>query len=376
MNGTLHIPDLIVAGLIALGIFLGLTVGLLFLLRKRGNKKSNLCFGILSLVFAIALANTLLLHLGLFHLYPALQYIPLWYTLAFGPCLFYAVKFQLYPSYEMRWSDSKHFILPLLQGLFYWIVWFQAIETKMWVTEAIVFPFYKTLEGVLFVLSFFSYLALSYRYAKYKEATLKKRGFDWERQKVRWLKRVLRVLFLLAGLNTFYIVADFVAYQFLNLDLFGIKAYAYMTDLSFAAMLYWLAWAGLNYEMRGWYRVRKSAGIKQLAELLDQKMEEEKIFRDPELNLEHLAKTLQVEVPELEAHIQEQHQSSFDRFLDSYRIREIQARMQNPHYRNYSTASLGYAAGFTSKQHFQKSFEKTLGQRPQAFRDQLRAEAY
>ena len=369
MDGTLNIPDLIVAGLIALGIFQGLAVSLLFFFRVTGNKKSNRFFAYLLLVFSIALTNSLLLHLGIFHNNPSLQYIPLWYTLIFGPFLFYYVKFLLYPNYELRWSDSKHFLLPLVQGIFYWYVWFQSVDYKLWITEFVVFPFYKTLEGVLFVLSFFSYLALSYRYVKYKEATLKKRGFDWERLKIRWLKRVLRVLFLLAGLNTFYIVADFIAYQFFNLDLFGIKAYAYLTDLSFAAMLYWLAYSGLKNEFSNWYGTEELSN-KSITDLLEQQMTVEKVYRDPDLKLDRLAKTLNIEGYLLEKHLQDHLKMDFQEFIDHSRVQEIKGRMRNPHYRRYTTTSLGYAAGFTSKKHFEKAFFKDTGMMPHSYRTQ------
>lgn len=380
MPTPLNIPDQIVAMLLVLGILPGLLVGFGFLLRPLGNKKANAFYGVFLMSFALSLSNNLFLHLGFFHQYPALHYVPLWYTLVFGPCLFYYVKLNVYPSYELRWTDAKHFALPLLQALFYWIAWFQPVGTKHWITSEIYLPYYKTLEGVLFVFSFFSYLALAYRYLKFKEATIKKfGGFGWEYQKVRWLKHVLRVLFLLAGLNTFYLICDFIAFNFFNVNLYGIKTYAYFGDLSFAAILYWLAFAGIRNELFGLplrHAAPKDQALQQrsqqtkdeLLEVLSEKMERDKLYRDPELKLTQLARFLAISRSNLGQVIQARWQKSFREWVDEYRVKEVKEHLQSPKYRRHSTESLGYISGFTSRKNFWKTFRKHTGKTPEHFR--------
>ena len=77
--------------------------------------------------------------------------------------------------------------LPFAQALFYWSLYFSGPHTQNLVWDNFIAPFYKTFEGILYVSFLFTYLALAYRYVKYKQAVVRRKGSFWEYSKTVWL---------------------------------------------------------------------------------------------------------------------------------------------------------------------------------------------
>lgn len=138
------------------------------------SQQSRWCFSGLMFLFALALTRVILIRTGWMEARPTTFFLPIWYTLSFGVLLFYGVKMRLYPSYRMRLTDLKHFFIPILQAIFFWWMAFKKDSYKLGLLENFIPTYYKPLEGGLFIILFFSYLALSFRYVKFKQATLRK----------------------------------------------------------------------------------------------------------------------------------------------------------------------------------------------------------
>lgn len=194
------------------------------------------------LIYALALSRVILMHTGWMEAHPTAFFLPLWYTLSFGVLLFYAVKMRLYPRYRMRWTDLKHFILPLLQAAFFCFIFFKSSTYKTELLMSFIPNYYKPIEGAFFILLFFSYIMMAFRYVKFHQAVLRKRGNEEGAQDLENLRQMIKVFFVLGGINTSYILSDFFAWQFLGLNLYTVKGFASLNDLSFAAMGWWLAW--------------------------------------------------------------------------------------------------------------------------------------
>lgn len=107
--------------IILLGIAVGqcLSIGVLFFLKRSGSRQANAFYGLLLITFALTLLHNILDFSGVYERFPRVKFLPLYYTLAFPTLLFYHVKLSLYPAYELRVTDIKHFILPVLQFLFF-----------------------------------------------------------------------------------------------------------------------------------------------------------------------------------------------------------------------------------------------------------------
>ena len=226
-------------------ILTGLTIGSSFIIRPKSDKRPDLFFGGLLVTLALTLTHNLMVHTGVFLRNPKLLFLPVYYTLWFGPLYFYFVKLKLYPQYQLRWSDAKHLILPLGQLLFLLFNFFNTAETKSAIGRNFFSPFYGGVEMLLYITSFFGYLYFAYRYIKSKRAEVRAATDKSEGRKVAWLQRMSKVLFILFWINATYIFTDFLSYEILGINLHLLKGFDYIGSLSFASLLGWLAFNGL-----------------------------------------------------------------------------------------------------------------------------------
>lgn len=361
--------DSFVSLLLLLTLLAGWAMGWVFFLRERGNLKANIQFALLLILFSVCVLDNLLAHTGILSPYQEKYFVPVWYTLALGPAFFFAIKFTLYPAYEIRPTDAKHFILPMAQGLFYWTLYFSGPHTQQLVWDNFLQPFFKTFEGILYVALLFTYMALSYRYVKYKQAVVRRKGNFWELGKTIWLQWTIKVLFALAILNTSYIVMDFVVWNFMGWNLYSVRGFSYLGDLSFAAMAAWLTWRGYQYAFRVAYptesQLQAFAADKNwtqapAAERLIHWIEQDHLYLDPDLNLRRLAFLSRLSPKEARAIILEKTGLTFSQFIVKKRLETYHAHLSDPKFRLQNPESIGLQAGFSSRRRLQKALKKSF----------------
>ncbi|MEW6981254.1 helix-turn-helix domain-containing protein [Colwelliaceae bacterium 6471] len=102
--------------------------------------------------------------------------------------------------------------------------------------------------------------------------------------------------------------------------------------------------------------------------LLQQHMEKEKPFIDPELNLQSLAKQLQLSAHHLSQVINHDQSSSFYDLINSYRIIEVKKQLIDPRNSERSILAIAFDAGFNSKATFNRIFKNTVQQTPSQYR--------
>lgn len=387
MIANLSLPDFIVACILALGVLQGLFIGGIFLIKRTGNQKANTFFGGLLIVFSLALLNNLLFHTHFYEQHQQFWLLPIWLTLSFGPLLFYYVKFTLFPTYKLRRSDSKHFILPIWQLSFYLSIALQSSEFKMRIWTKFIQPYYGVVEGGLFLISFFGYLLLAYRYVRYKQQILEKRGYKWELKKVNWIRRVLKMLLVLTCINAVYVLANFASYQFFQINLYANPVFTWSINLTFAAMLYWLGFTAFNHQflllsnnqeyqnaIRNKQKdYRTSPEILQLlTRQVQEKMRQEKLYRDPDLKLARLSQYTAIDVNALKFVLKHGLEQSFTAFVNSYRIAEAKERLGNPDFAEATLEEIALKVGFHNTSKFIKTFEKETNTPPQIFREMIK----
>ena len=104
---------------------------------------------------------------------------------------------------------------------------------------------------------------------------------------------------------------------------------------------------------------------------LAQLFEEEKIYRQPKLSLKELAESLKLPVKYVSYLINNYHQKNFHDFINSYRLEEVSAKMQDAQFKDYTLLALAIDAGFNSKSTFNLAFKKLKGQTPSEYRKEL-----
>ncbi len=107
--------------------------------------------------------------------------------------------------------------------------------------------------------------------------------------------------------------------------------------------------------------------IKEINTMLLQKMEQEKLFLDPNLSVSTLAKELKTNTKYLSYVINLVHGVNFSTFVNSYRIDEAKQLLLQKETANYTIETIANMAGFYSKSSFNSVFKKAVGKTPSEF---------
>lgn len=231
------------------GVLASIGIGGLYFVKRTGIKRANFFYGLLLISIGSTLLHNILITVAFYDYFPEFKFFPIYFTLAIPVLLFFHVKLSLYPAYQLKWTDTKHFILPLSQWLFFWGVFCQPLAAKEEVGRYFYNPFYGGLEQAIYLASFFAYLYFSYRYVYHRRAgklSIK------EGRKVWYLSKLLKGLFVLFGIHTAFVLIDFFCYEFLFINLRSVRVYAGLGALSFAALVYFLS--GYGFQVLFWSR--------------------------------------------------------------------------------------------------------------------------
>lgn len=256
--GQHSIPFYLLIAVMAAGVLQSTITGGLFFFKSSGIKRSNYFFGALLICFGLTLLHTILILLDFYNKHPELKFLPIYFSLAFPVLLFYYVKLDLYPAYRLQPSDAKHFVLPVSQFLFLLINCLLPVEYKMQTDRYFYSPFYGAFEQFLYLTLFFAYLYFARRYI------VQRRKDNRDPSQVRrlyYLRKLVKILFILFVIHSVMVVSDFVAYEFLQVNMRAFKPYAALGVLSFTALVLWVGTYGFQVLLWG----RRVFGRKKVA---------------------------------------------------------------------------------------------------------------
>lgn len=224
------------------GVLASVPMGILFLMKRSGGRRVNMFFGLLLMSIGLTLFHHLLIITDFYADRIAWKFLPIYMTLSFPTLLFYYVKLSIYPSYKFRFTDIKHFILPVGQLIFFWFVFLNNVDFKSYIDRHFYNPFYGGMEQALFLLTFFAYMYFARRYVIHREA-MRKSG---EARKLWYLRKLIKGLFILFFIHATFALIDYFSFEIFRLNLRSVKAYIAMGALSFAALVYWLSVYGFQ----------------------------------------------------------------------------------------------------------------------------------
>ncbi len=236
----MEILHYLIISLLVLSSLSGLMMSIVLFVYPKGVRMANVSYALLLLTFSLGCADVFLLRTQILGYYIHVYHLPLWFTLSFGPLLFYAVKFSLFPNYQFRGTDAKHLIMPILQtfSVLYFVLQPKNIRMEVW--ESFIRPIYGPLEYSFFLVSLFIYTVLSYRYIRYKIALSKRRGEQTNVENAQALRVSIKYFSIFATLYSFFAVTDFIAYRFFFINLYEVPGFTFFGDIMFSAMLLWL----------------------------------------------------------------------------------------------------------------------------------------
>lgn len=114
--------------------------------------------------------------------------------------------------------------------------------------------------------------------------------------------------------------------------------------------------------------ITPNPAIQQQVSDLNDYMNSEQPYLNPDLSIESLANQLKMPTKELSTLINHHIGQHFFKFINSYRIIKAQSMLRNPKLTDLSVLQILYEVGFNSKSSFNTYFKQTTGQTPSAYR--------
>jgi putative ABC transport system permease protein len=278
-------------------IFIGLTFTLLLWFTGKSNRGANRFLAAALAVVVLWIAHLLAIDIRLAAYIPFWGRLPLQFSLALGPLIYFYVLKITRPEYKFRWKDLLHFSPLLLQQGILALEIRESIRTGAATYHTLTF---QPLNPILQLLAFISVATYLYRSFRLIERFYQRLKFnnvsDRYRYELRWLRNLLIGFGLLWLL---WIPVTAVDYFYYHHQL-SIQAY-YPLYLLLAVMAIRMAVAAFLKMNVGALvlappvlKPKPPADLVQKAKWLRKVMETERFYRDAELSLGSLAETLEM----------------------------------------------------------------------------------
>ena len=358
-------------------LFIGFTFILLLWFTGKANRPANRFLALALAIAALWIARILAIDIQLAAYVPYWSWLPMQFSLALGPLVFFYVLKITRPAYKFLFKDMLHFSPLLMQQGALVLEIRESIRTGAATYDTLIF---RQLNPVLQLLTFISvitYLYLSfklierfYQRLKFNEAS------DRYRYKLRWLHRLLAGFGLLWLLWIPYTAVDYFYYH----NQSGIHAY-YPLYLLLTTMMIWIAATaflrpevGVQVQEPLVSKPSLSGVMRQKGVWLKKAMEVKLYYQDPDLSLRSLAETLELNPNELSRIINTVFGKTFNDFINEYRIREVIRKMLDPAYDRITLLGIAMDAGFNSKSTFNRVFREMTGKSPAEYKSRLEKE--
>jgi putative ABC transport system permease protein len=365
---TLHINvyDLAFLG----AIFLGLGFVLLLWFTKKLNSAANRYFALALLTVVLYIARVLAIDIGLSAYLPHWSRLPLQYSLAFGPLIFFYVLKITRPKYKLRLKDLLHFTPLLLQIGAQLLELRESIITGEATYNILAFQWLNPVLQALVFISVIVYLYACHRLIENFYHRLKFINGDRYRYQMRWLRRLLVGFCFLWMTWVLFAATD----RFIYHLLLGTHAY-YPFYLLLTILIIWTAGIiylrpeiGLQSITLPVFKAAAPNELRQKATWLKHSLKTNLYYQDPELSLRTLAEKLDLHPNELSRIVNTALKKSFNDFINEYRVADVARKMHDPAYAHLTLLGIAFESGFNSKTTFNRAFKQMTGKNPAEYK--------
>jgi AraC-like DNA-binding protein len=364
--------------IILLGTLQGLILCIL-LFRRTVNKRSNRMLAFLILLLSMASLNLYCIHNHLLESNFILRFIswvvPLIIVMPMGPLIYFYIQSMLNPSFRLARRHRLQFlagiidIVPQLTTIIFITgVYMKVIkyDPEPW---GLFIDRYNMYSDIPRWLSLTIYVLLSFKFLRKEKTT----DGNTDKEAIRKWLQLFITIFLAFQLIWFIFLIPYIhpAYSDWLLNKFD----WYPIYIPVAVMIYWLGLKGYSVSLAvNTEKVKKTIsrditkeGVTQIMSLLQQSMKDDKLYLNPELNLEAVAKHTGIVAKMISTVLNQHQQTSFNEWVNAYRIGEFKLRIRNGCLEQLTISALAMECGFNSQATFQRIFKQSEGVTPSAY---------
>jgi AraC-like DNA-binding protein len=309
-----------------------------------------------------------------------LGYYDTWYYLMIdlswihGALIYFYTKAQTQLHFRIRKKDWIHFLPVFIQIVTSVFVRFQNLywdgtrESLSWL------GYYGYVvwmnNSTIYIVA--SILIIFYTYKSRKLLNSINNTFEIEDIKLAWIKRIIRSYLVYFTLVLLVLLADLIVYKSANDGsyFYFMRFYYYPFFIGIAILTYWIGLEGFSRRNDPKLTIKNTINsdeldrLKRISTKLESAMQKDKLYKDPDLSVNSLAKQLEIKPYLISKSLSEILKKRFNDYVNEFRVKEVQSLLQDSNNSKFTLLSLAMEAGFNSKSSFNRAIKKQLGISP------------
>ncbi len=358
-----------------------LFVSVFLFTHKKGDRRNNGLLGLVFLLFALSLGDFALRISGIEFRLQAMHLIDDGFFFLYGPLIYFYVRRIVYRDLQWKAKDLLH-LIPFLGYCLYLIYLLVMLnpEEQRQLTQKIVnasLPAWVYLGGLSVYVYTLIYLLLANRTINTYRNVIKNKFSTLDKINLNWLKFILQsfaVITVVAMIHNVIPALGNLIFLYNSLILLLIITFFFINRVLVKALHQPEIFAGIELkEAREKYtgsKLKQDELERYFSQLLSI-LETEKLYLDPDLSLQTLARHMQISSKDLSQVINQRSGKNFFDFINSYRCEEAKNLMRTSDPK-VTILEILYEAGFNSKSSFNKEFKKLSGTTPTEYRKLVR----
>lgn len=357
--------DIFLIVLLCIGAIQGSIYGGILWQTKGINRTSNRLLATILFFFSYRLIVETLKIFGLVR-YDFLYHILLEYNWIYGPLIYFFVKSYVSPNFKIHKKEWIHFLPVAIEIIWSFFIktqnffWDGTRESLTWLGYwgYVVWMHYPT----MYIISGILIIIYSIKAEKVLTAT---QTTSSETKKLEWIKRVVLIMKLFSILYIAAVLIDFFFFNFAS-NLF----YGHPVFIGMAIITYWLGLEGFSRRNKILFKPETTLSEKEkkqlqsIANALRLKMEQEHLYKNPELTLSVLSDHLNIKPYLVTKCLNLIFKKKFNDYINEYRIKEVKLLLNDPKNDHLTLLAIAYEAGFNSKASFNRAVKKITGYPP------------
>ncbi len=342
---------------------------------KQNNRLSDFLLGLVLVGMAFNIWEYMLGFSGIEILWRQLNFFPRTFGMAFAPLCYFYFKSQIDKDFRFSKGDIWYFMPFIVHTVYHVGVFSGGQDFVKTVEKNFHGPFYiPQIETFVEIgLNFFYIYKCLNLYNQYQKWT-KTQFSDTEAVSFKWFRNFLIVLVIMFAVYLLKMIIisiyklDFEEDWWDNVVGVILIYYVSITGYAQAQPKTGLVFKEEEHKPEN---VQKEKFNEDELETWKTKilklMQDEKLYLQPELNLSDIANRLKTNISVLSGVVNNAFGKNFNDFVNEYRVKEFQERIQLPENKNITLLGIAFDCGFNSKATFNRSFKKFTGKAPKEF---------
>jgi AraC-like DNA-binding protein len=365
-------PDIIINSFSVAICFL---IGMLAIFYIPYNKKGNLWFGVFLISLGFALLSKIIWQEELYLKFPYIIPVSELSRFVVAPGFYLSIWYYTHLGKIRFGKKWLHFIPALVFILVVSIPYFLSLGNFSDLIGERASHIFGGLMRVVLPLQLITYWILSYQLLKKHRSSILLFSSQKKERDLKWLLNILVwmlfmiFLYLIMKIEENNILNSFSTYLYLIFTLFMVYSLlrqkeVFLNNENENIALENIIYPDLRFQTEKPVSRLNEDELLKYKSILNNLLERDQVFTDPEINLASLADKVGISMNDLSFVINNSYNMNFYALINNYRVEKVKEMLSKKQYSHLTILGIAYEAGFTSKSTFNNAFKKNTGHTP------------